>query len=293
MSAILVAVTLLTKGHPTPRRRRPAEEPELGRFRCPAGSYLDSSVQMERSARLQAHVRAALARGLAPTALDAAPRALQNLSQQYTRESLAWPKPAYCRRRQAEVCSVSPHFCLALPSGNSPRASLISEKYRLEFRQVWKVASSSLASFFFCNMWGDLKLRKVMPGTPPPAQGARIQKPWQLTAAKAAASAPKKTPRLRLSFPRQRAARGSAAACSHDARASSRRRPRARAQGMGTSSPSRRAIPLGASSPRLLRYCRRPPVLLRLWFLYVYAQARWIQPPLVLAHGGWSTKGGA
>jgi hypothetical protein len=175
MTAVLVAVTLLTEGHPAPRRRRPAEESELERFRCPAGSYVDSSVQVERTARLQAHVRAALARGLAPTALDALPRALQNLSQQYTRESLAWPKPAYCRRRQAEVCSVSPHFCLALPTGNSPRASLVSERHRLEFRQVWKVASSSLASFFFCNMWGDIKLRKVAPGTPPPSQGACIR----------------------------------------------------------------------------------------------------------------------
>jgi hypothetical protein len=104
------------------------------------------------------------------------PHGLQNRSQHYTRESLAWPKPTYCRRRQAEVCSISPHFCLALPTGNSPRASLVSQRHRLEFRQVWKVASSSLASFFFCNMWGELQLRKVMPGTPPPAQGARFFK---------------------------------------------------------------------------------------------------------------------
>mmetsp|Transcript_11697 Transcript_11697/g.32140 ORF Transcript_11697/g.32140 Transcript_11697/m.32140 type:complete len:437 (+) Transcript_11697:51-1361(+) len=159
---------LLLSGHPTPRRRRPPDEVDVGRFRCAAGPYADASTQRKRSAELQAHVGRAMAAGLLPTLLDATPRAVQNLSLFYTRESVAWPKPPRCRRRQAEVCEINPHFCLALPSGNSPRSSLVASKYHFEMRQVWKVASSSLASFFFCNMWPDLELLKVGPGTAPP-----------------------------------------------------------------------------------------------------------------------------
>ena len=74
----------------------------------------------------------------------------------------AWPKPAQCQARRAHVCRFSPHFCLLLAQGNSPRTSLVSERHRIEFRQVWKVASSSLASFFYCNMWGDLRAEKLL-----------------------------------------------------------------------------------------------------------------------------------
>ena len=45
----------------------------------------------------------------------------------------------------------------------------MSERHSIEFRQVWKVASSSLASFFYCNMWGDLRADKLLPGQKPPA----------------------------------------------------------------------------------------------------------------------------
>jgi len=135
--SVLSAILLLAAAHPTPRRRvRPFEEPAMERFRCPSGPYLQRLGQRDRSARLQRHVQTALARGLVPSVLDATPRALQNVTQMYTHESPAWPKPARCRRRQAEVCEVNPHFCLALPSGNSPRASLVADKYQFEFRQV-------------------------------------------------------------------------------------------------------------------------------------------------------------
>ena len=94
-------------------------------------------------------------------------RPSQNASLFFTHESAAWPKPAHCRARRPEVCAINPHFCVILPYGNAPRTSLVSERHGIEFRQVWKVASSSLASFFFCNMWGDLRAEKLTPGQPP------------------------------------------------------------------------------------------------------------------------------
>lgn len=163
-------------GHPAPRRRRATplttELDDLARFRCPEGPFLDHQVRRDNSARLQQHIRRALSHGLVSSVLDATPRPLANVTPLYTHEAAAWPKPSRCRRRRAEVCSFSPHFCLSLPSGNAPRSSLISERHGLEFRQVWKVASSSLASFFFCNLWGDLALRKQLPSQPPPTEPA-------------------------------------------------------------------------------------------------------------------------
>ena len=71
------------------------------------------------------------------------------------------------------MCQYNPHFCLILPQGNSPRTSLISERHGIEFRQVWKVASSSLASFFYCNMWGDLRAEKLLPSQALPVRLVR------------------------------------------------------------------------------------------------------------------------
>ena len=140
-------------------------------FRCPSGSYLGN--RGDRTPRLQRHIRQALARTLTPSALDVRPAAEGPKTLLfYTHESAAWPKPARCQARRAAVCQHNPHFCLLLPQGNSPRTSLISERLGIEFRQVWKVASSSLASFFYCNMWGDLRSEKLLPGQPLPARAA-------------------------------------------------------------------------------------------------------------------------
>ena len=100
-------------------------------------------------------------------------RPSQNASLFFTHESAAWPKPAHCRARRPEVCAINPHFCLILQYGNAPRTSLVSERHGIEFRQVWKVASSSLASFFYCNMWGDLRSDKLLPTQPPVARTRR------------------------------------------------------------------------------------------------------------------------
>eukprot|EP00965_Chrysotila_dentata_P175378 5788596-Pleurochrysis_carterae.AAC.1 len=55
------------------------------------------------------------------------------------------PRAGRAQVRRQEVCGHNPHFCLALPYGNAPRRSLVSNGWGFEFRQVWKVASSSLA----------------------------------------------------------------------------------------------------------------------------------------------------
>ncbi len=98
-----------------------------------------------------------------------------NVSVFYTHESAAWPKPARCQAQRAAACQHNPHFCLLLPQGNSPRTSLVSERHGIAFRQVWKVASSSLASFFYCNMWGDLRVDKLLPSQPLPARSAAVR----------------------------------------------------------------------------------------------------------------------
>jgi hypothetical protein len=164
MLALLAAGPPL--GHPRPRRRVPREDHTA--FRCPAGPFLGERGMVDRTPRLQRHVRQALAHGLVPSLEDASTKLSQNATPFYTHESAAWPKPAFCRVRRPQVCAVNPHFCVILPYGNAPRTSLVSERHGIEFRQVWKVASSSLASFFFCNMWGDLRAEKLLPGTPPP-----------------------------------------------------------------------------------------------------------------------------
>lgn len=125
-------------------------------FRCPSGAFLEERGLVDRTPRLQRHVRQALARGLLPSLEDASTRQSQNATLFYTHESAQWPKPAACRTRRPQVCAVNPHFCVILPYGNAPRTSLVSDRHGIEFRQVWKVASSSLASFFFCNMWVQL-----------------------------------------------------------------------------------------------------------------------------------------
>ena len=128
----------------------------------------------DRTARLQRHVRQILTRSLTQSVMDAPARGSLNVTQFYTHESAAWPKPQRCQDRRAAVCQHNPHFCLLLPQGNSPRSSLISELHGIEFRQVWKVASSSLASFFYCNMWGNLRAEKIAPGQPLPAHAKHL-----------------------------------------------------------------------------------------------------------------------
>ena len=152
-----------------PHGLRPAEL--ASHFRCPSGPYLNG--RADRTPRLQRHIHRALSRSLVPSVLDAPIRASQNVSIFYTRESAIWPKPARCQARRASVCQYNPHFCLILPQGNSPRTSLISERHGIEFRQVWKVASSSLASFFYCNMWGDLRAEKLLPSQALPVRLVR------------------------------------------------------------------------------------------------------------------------
>jgi len=138
-------------------------------FRCPSGPYFEASGFHDRTPRLQRHIRHALAASLTSSTLDAPVRGAHNASHFYTHESAAWPKPAKCQARRTHVCRFSPHFCLLLAQGNSPRTSLVSERHGIEFRQVWKIASSSLASFFYCNMWGDLRSEKLLPSQPPTA----------------------------------------------------------------------------------------------------------------------------
>jgi len=171
----LSQLLLATAGHPTPRHYTAGHELDWTRFRCPNGPYLVQrrAVQRDGSGRLHRHLRQALSRGMVPSLLDATVMASQNSSLIYTHESAAWPKPARCRERQQHVCALSPHFCLALPYGNAPRSSLVSRRYGLEFRQVWKVASSSLASFFHCNMYGVLRAEKLLPGQPPKSREAK------------------------------------------------------------------------------------------------------------------------
>ena len=143
-------------GHPRPRPRRRVTLEDHTAFRCPSGAFLEERGLVDRTPRLQRHVRQALARGLLPSLEDASTRQSQNATLFYTHESAQWPKPAACRTRRPQVCAVNPHFCVILPYGNAPRTSLVSDRHGIEFRQVWKVASSSLASFFFCNMWEQL-----------------------------------------------------------------------------------------------------------------------------------------
>lgn len=157
--------------HPKPRWRDPSKVLDWEHFRCPTGRYLEhggGGPAIDRTRRLHRHLRQAVARGLVPSVLDAPPRFAPNGSTFHTHESAAWPKPPRCRARRKEVCQVNPHFCLILPQGTAPRTTLVSERHSMEFRQVWKVASSSLASFFFCNMWGDLRTQKILPSQPPP-----------------------------------------------------------------------------------------------------------------------------
>ena len=166
--ALLAAFAVLVSGHGKPRVASVAHTTRAGRaelisrFRCPAGA----AGRADRTPRLQRHIRQALARSLVPSDLDVPVRGAHNSSYFYTHESAAWPKPARCQARRATVCQHNPHFCLLLPQGNSPRTSLVSERHGIEFRQVWKVASSSLASFFYCNMWGDLHAEKLLPSQP-------------------------------------------------------------------------------------------------------------------------------
>ena len=158
--------------HPKPRvqtLRKPIDHED---FRCPSGAYLEHLGLPDKTPKLQRHVKKALGHSLLPSQLDAPPisrpRGPQhNATLFYTHESAAWPKPARCQARRQHVCRFNPHFCLLLPQGNSPRTSLVSERHGIEFRQVWKVASSSLASFFYCNMWGDLRSEKLLPTQPP------------------------------------------------------------------------------------------------------------------------------
>lgn len=180
MHATLAAHMLVALlSHPGPRRvALPLRggELDLDNFACPALSSLDRGTRAS-TRRLHRHLWDALAQGLAPSVLDARTKASQGVAPFYTRESAAWPKPVRCHRRRLDVCAFSPHFCLTLPYGNAPRTSLVSERHGFEFRQVWKVASSSLASFFFCNMYGDLREEKLLPGQPPQklhAAGARL-----------------------------------------------------------------------------------------------------------------------
>ena len=159
--------------HPRPRFTPAKRDVDHKEFRCPAGAYLEHASLPDRTPKLQRHVRQALHASLMPSQLDAPVRGAHNASLFYTHESAAWPKPARCQARRKHVCSFSPHFCLLLAQGNSPRTSLVSDRHGIEFRQVWKVASSSLASFFYCNMWGDLRSEKLLPTQPPqPAQRA-------------------------------------------------------------------------------------------------------------------------
>ena len=169
-----------SSGHPKPKPRHEVTKSlDWERFRCPSGHYIEpggGGPAIDRTPRLHRHLRQAVARGLVPSVLDAPPRFAPNGSTFYTHESAAWPKPARCRARRKQVCQANPHFCLILPHGNSPRTSLVSDRHGLEFRQVWKVASSSLASFFYCNMWGDLRADKLTPGQPPTALDKRSRK---------------------------------------------------------------------------------------------------------------------
>ena len=162
---LLLSLAPLALGHPRPRPFTPLNPPTPKDFHCPVGPYLDG--RPDRTGRLQRHVRQAFARGMQSSQLDAPMRGSLNTSLFYTHESAAWPKPAQCQARRAQTCRLNPHFCIILPQGNSPRTSLVSERHRIAFRQVWKVASSSLASFFYCNMWGDLRAEKLLPGQQP------------------------------------------------------------------------------------------------------------------------------
>ncbi|KAL1530657.1 hypothetical protein AB1Y20_001557 [Prymnesium parvum] len=162
--------------HPKPRWRETSKSLDWDRFRCPTGRYMEpggGGPPVDRTPRLHRHLRQGLARGLVPSLLDAPTRFAPNGSTFHTHESAAWPKPQRCRARRKQVCQANPHFCLILPQGNAPRTSLVSDRHRIEFRQVWKVASSSLASFFYCNMWGDLRAEKLLPGQPPPPADKR------------------------------------------------------------------------------------------------------------------------
>ena len=191
---LLLQVVERASAHTKPRIIQDAGRKVNARdFRCPAGPYLEEVGSHDRTPRLQRHIRQALSHSLESSHLDAPVRGVHNASHFYTHESAAWPKPGRCQARRTHVCRHSPHFCLLLAQGNSPRTSLVSERHGIEFRQVWKIASSSLASFFYCNMWGDLKSEKLLPSQaptlrPPPATPA-------LTGTTAAA------PPMRVVFP--------------------------------------------------------------------------------------------
>ena len=172
--AVVIVLHRVIDAHPRPRPAATAQTwVDHKEFRCPSGRYLEHLALPDRTPKLQRHVRQAIARSLVPSQLDAPVRGAHNVSLFYTHESAMWPKPARCQARRQHVCRHSPHFCLLLAQGNSPRTSLVSERHGIEFRQVWKVASSSLASFFYCNMWGDLRSEKLLPTQPPqPRSGA-------------------------------------------------------------------------------------------------------------------------
>jgi hypothetical protein len=167
----LLLWTLLptVSAHAKPRPMSARRDRDFWRdFRCPGGDYLKQAGRLDRTPRLQRHIRQAFAHSFASSQLDAPVRGLHNATHFFTHESAGWPKPERCQARRAHVCHFNPHFCLLLAQGNSPRTSLTSEHHGIEFRQVWKVASSSLASFFYCNMWGHLKAEKLLPAQPPP-----------------------------------------------------------------------------------------------------------------------------
>ena len=65
-------------GHPRPRPRRRVTLEDHTAFRCPSGAFLEERGLVDRTPRLQRHVRQALARGLLPSLEDASTRQSQN-----------------------------------------------------------------------------------------------------------------------------------------------------------------------------------------------------------------------
>ena len=153
------ALLLPVLSHPRPRPR-PRRRPTTWRSGITSAARPGRTSRAAASPTARRGCSATCGRrsraGCCPSVLDAWPsRGSVNSSAFHTHESAAWPKPAALPHwRAGPVCAVNPHFCLIMPNGNSPRVSLVSDRHGFEFRQVWKVASSSLASFFY-NMWGD------------------------------------------------------------------------------------------------------------------------------------------
>ena len=107
-------------GHPRPRPRRRVTLEDHTAFRCPSGAFLEERGLVDRTPRLQRHVRQALARGLLPSLEDASTRQSQNATLFYTHESL----PVAEARRL-------PH---------APAASLRGEPALLRDPAVWQRA---------------------------------------------------------------------------------------------------------------------------------------------------------